>query len=152
MEILEQTVLMEKLKMYIEATRIKNIYIEIFLGLPKNSLSNFLSLKKSLPDKWKVPIEKFCEQQGAVSSFGKEWTAEISSYCLQEGITPLDLINTYKTWKQVRNNVPVVPKVIPDFNQYAQKPETVNDTTEKTSYTKSYNPNDNPIYKKKMNL
>lgn len=132
-----KTELIETLKVFISDYRLRHKYVEQSLGMPRNSLSNFLSFKKILPDKWILPIEKLCAGEDIIT-FGKNWALEIEAYCLTEGISPVDLINTYKQWKQVRNQPPVAPKSI--------ILDTILDTK------KPYNPNNNPVYKKKMGL
>lgn len=157
--------LIEKLKAFMEEGRLKNRAVEQALKMPKNSLSNFLSLKKELPDKWVPRIEKFCagavteinlgELAGKVTTANKisstkllneineampKWTAEIEDYCAQQGILPLDLINSHKTWKQVRNKPEPVEKV------------KIQDISEQRGYGKPYNPENNPIYRKKMQM
>lgn len=58
--------LISELSSYKKTKSLTNSQIETDLGLPKNSLSNFLSLKKALPDKWGEPILHYISQSNVV--------------------------------------------------------------------------------------
>jgi hypothetical protein len=49
--------LLSEFKDAIQVLGIKNKDIETKIGLPQNSLSNYLNGKKELPKKWSLPIE-----------------------------------------------------------------------------------------------
>lgn len=51
--------LISELIEFIKRIRLKNREVELSVGLPVNSLSNFLKGKKDLPDKYVQPIEKY---------------------------------------------------------------------------------------------
>lgn len=110
---MENEKLITKLTSYMQENSLKNAKVEKDIGLPKNSLSNFLSLKKSLPNKWAEPILKYISQSNIVintlgdlsdkvttadkisapDNYKKEkWILEIENYCAKEGILPEDLI------------------------------------------------------------
>lgn len=63
---MESKKLISELSSYMAGKGLKNKQVETDLGLPKNSLSNFLSLKKVLPQKWNEPILKYISQSNVV--------------------------------------------------------------------------------------
>lgn len=131
----DQIILMQTLKDCMQEYALQNRFVEQALGMPLNSLTNFLKLKKRLPDKWKIPIENFCTEttvagaeftEDAIIPALPSWVPEIEAYCRKEGITPLDLIDPSKIVAPVPEKAPLVQK--------------------------DYDPNNNPIYRKKMGL
>lgn len=161
---MDKKLLIEKLKAFIEENKLRNAKVETDLGLPKNSLSNFLSQKKTLPDKWINPIIKYTlgelsekvttgnkipekENIGAIDLSKQSnvvsihnWAKEIEDYCSNAGILPQDLINLHKNGIKP----PTPPK---------QGKETkFHDFTQDKSYGKPYSPFDNPTFRSKMKM
>lgn len=186
---IDKPALIENLKLFMKMNHLKNRAVEKTLHMPLNSLSNFLKLKKVLPDKWVIPIQEFTQGDGKVLTLAqveniylstppppfqlqslppeghydgekmkrihfdevgqyelityenpKPWINAIEDFCMDEGIMPQDLIDTYNRWKQA-TSVRYVPN-----KREAAPVDTETDTKP------AYNPNDNPIYRKKMNM
>ena len=129
---METKKLISELTDYIEANNLKNSQVEKEIGLPKNSLSNFISFKKQLPEKWAKPISEYMKvpdekskveisskkedetktfseggtmgDQMIIDSKKEKWVKEIETFCSQQGILPIDLIESYKEKKSAKVN------------------------------------------------
>lgn len=152
---MDKPLLIEKLKSFIEENKLKNAKVETDLGLPQNSLSNFLSQKKILPDKWIAPILKYIVGDLAykvttadnveikITSPKNEykievapWIKEIEDYCSNAGILPQDLINLPKN--VIKSPTPPKQGKETKFDDFTQD--------------KSYSPFDNPTFRSKMKM
>jgi hypothetical protein len=149
---METKKLISELTDYIEASNLKNSQVEKEIGLPKNSLSNFLSFKKQLPEKWvnpiseymKVPDEKskveisskkedepkpFSEggtmgDQMIIDSKKEKWVKEIETFCSQQGIVPSELIESYKSKKVIKKEMDLGNEQVNEIahNFYSETP------------------------------
>lgn len=107
------------LKNFMENNSLKKTEVEHILKLPKNSLSNFLSGKKELPNKWVIPVNNFCKEMlcnevlsseahlgnakpDTVIFTAPEWMKRVEDYCSNAGIMPDDLIETHKEVSKIK--------------------------------------------------
>src|SRR5689334_4106880 len=67
--------LIDDLKTLLETKNIKKSVAEKEIGMPLNSLSNFLSGKKELPDKWVDFIASYIQKYTPILDDGKEQEA-----------------------------------------------------------------------------
>jgi hypothetical protein len=92
----------EELIKLMASQTIKNVEVERELDLPKNSLSNILSGKKPMPEKWATKIQNYISTktpkapEKPLRDPSRPWIQEIEQYCLMKGIFPDALIEFHK--------------------------------------------------------
>lgn len=105
---MENKKLIQELGELITSKGLKKSEVEEKIGLPLNSLSNFLSGRKELPEKWSNPIRNFIDTKpktmlDEIIEDRKQtvWVKKIESFCEKEGIIPQDLTEAYQNKKRV---------------------------------------------------
>lgn len=91
---------------------VKKKDIEETLGMPKNCLSNFLSYKKDMPDKWIEPLQKYADETiGALGDSGvtikpssDAQCKKLQEYCVAKKCTVDDLIIAHESKVRIEPN------------------------------------------------
>ncbi len=136
--------LISELNDVIKANNLKKSEVEQRIGFPQNGLSNILSGKKDLPDKWVNPITSYIEcfdsenqihplsgrelaetmgvkTANKVPSPQKEkWVIEVERFCNENNCSYKDLIEAYKNrlkvGKKETSKMPIIQDLTPANN------------------------------------
>jgi hypothetical protein len=145
---------------------IKKTKIEAAIGMPKNSLSNFISGKKELPDKWIEPIQKFLASDTV--KYNPKTTAllekvlsqppfhpevfnvikEIEAYCVEISLPLNELVSDHKKLREENKGLKFVVKSL-DEQAYVKMEDG---SMQKLNNKKEYNAFNNPAFKSKMGI